>query len=132
MYGFTGLYKRKKVSIQGSGMGIPSLAIYASELISSYQVRRLIRVGSCGAIQPDLKLRDIILAMSACTDSSFNRLRFGGMDYAPAASFRLLKNAHEVAMNKGLAVKVGNILSSDNFYNADRELWKKINLPANK
>ncbi len=124
MYGFTGLYKGKKVSIQGSGMGIPSIAIYASELISSYQVRRLIRVGSCGAIQPDLKLRDVILAMSACTDSSFNKLRFHGMDYAPAASFRLLKNAYDVAMNKGIAVKVGNILSSDNFYNADPELWK--------
>jgi purine-nucleoside phosphorylase len=124
MYGFTGLYKGKRVSIQGSGMGIPSIAIYASELITSFHVRRLIRVGSCGAIQPDLKLRDIILAMSACTDSSFNKLRFHGMDYAPAASFRLLKNAHDVAMNKGIEVKVGNILSSDNFYNADPELWK--------
>jgi len=124
MYGFTGLYKGKKVSIQGSGMGIPSIAIYASELISSYEVRRLIRVGSCGALQAELKLRDIILAMSACTDSSFNKLRFHGMDYAPAASFRLLKNAYDVATNKGIAVKVGNILSSDNFYNADPELWK--------
>jgi purine-nucleoside phosphorylase len=124
MYGFTGLYKGKRVSIQGTGMGIPSTAIYASELISSYQVRRLIRVGSCGALQPDLKLRDLILAMSACTDSSFNKLRFQGMDYAPTASFRLLKNAYDVAMNKGIAVKVGNILSSDNFYNADPELWK--------
>jgi len=124
MYGFTGLYKGKRVSIQGSGMGIPSIAIYASELISSYQVRRLIRVGSCGALQPDLKLRDIILAMAACTDSSFNKLRFRGMDYAPVASFRLLKNAYDVAVSKGIAVKVGNILSSDNFYNAEPELWK--------
>ncbi len=124
MYGFTGLYKGKRVSIQGTGMGIPSTAIYASELISSFHARRLIRVGSCGALQPDLKLRDLILAMSACTDSSFNKLRFQGMDYAPTASFRLLKNAYEVATSKGIAVKVGNILSSDNFYNADPEQWK--------
>ncbi len=124
MLGFTGFYQGKRVSIQSTGMGMPSIAIYVNELISSYQIRRLIRVGSCGAIQPDLKLRDIILAMSACTDSSFNKLRFQGMDYAAAASFRLLKNAYDVAMSKGIEVKVGNILSSDNFYNADSEQWK--------
>ncbi|MGH7455938.1 MAG: purine-nucleoside phosphorylase [bacterium] len=124
MYGFTGTYKGKRVSIQGTGMGIPSIAIYVNELISSFHVRRLIRVGSCGAIQPDLKLRDIILAMSACTDSSFNKLRFQGMDYAPTASFRLLKNAHDTAMRNGIEVKAGNILSSDNFYNADSAQWK--------
>jgi purine-nucleoside phosphorylase len=119
MLGFTGFYQGKRVSIQSTGMGMPSIAIYVNELISSYQIRRLIRVGSCGAIQPDLKLRDLVLAMSASTDSSFNKLRFAGMDYAAAASFRLLKNAYDVAMSKGIEVKVGNILSSDNFYNAD-------------
>ncbi|MCG3121444.1 MAG: Purine nucleoside phosphorylase DeoD-type [bacterium] len=124
MYGFTGYYQGKRVSIQGTGMGIPSIAIYASELISSFQARRLIRVGSCGAIQPELQLRDIILAMAASTDSSFNKVRFGGMDYAPTASFRLLKNAYDAAMRKGIAIKAGNILSSDNFYNANPEQWK--------
>ncbi len=124
MFGFTGFYKGKRVSIQGTGMGMPSLAIYASELMEFYHVRRVIRVGSCGAIQPDLKLRDLILAMSASTDSSFNRLRFQGMDYASTASFRLLQQAHEIARQKGLAVKVGGILSSDNFYSADPEQWQ--------
>jgi purine-nucleoside phosphorylase len=124
MLGFTGFYKGKKVSIQGTGMGIPSIAIYVNELISSYQVRRLIRVGSCGAIQPDLKLRDLVLAMSAATDSSFNKLRFQGMDYAPTASFRLLKKAYETAQEKGLEVKAGAVLSSDNFYTADPAQWK--------
>lgn len=124
MLGFTGYYKGKRVSIQGTGMGIPSIAIYANELITSFQARRLIRVGSCGAIQPDLKLRDIVLAMAACTDSSFNKLRFQGMDYAPIASFRLLKNAYDAAMRQGIAVKAGNILSSDNFYNTNPEQWK--------
>lgn len=124
MLGFTGYYKGKKVSVQGTGMGIPSIAIYAHELISSYKVRSLIRVGSCGAIQPDLKLRDIILAMSSSTDSSFNKRRFRDMDYAPTASFHLLKKAYDVATNFGIEVKVGGILSSDNFYNADLEEWK--------
>lgn len=124
MLGFTGSYKGKRVSVQGTGMGIPSIAIYVNELIDSYNVRRLIRVGSCGAIQPDLKLRDLIVAMSASTDSSFNKLRFGGMDFAPTASARLLQSALAVAEQKGIAVRAGNILSSDNFYNAAPEQWK--------
>ncbi len=124
MFGFTGFYKGKRVSIQGTGMGMPSLAIYASELINDYHVRRLMRVGSCGALQPDLKLRDLILAMSASTDSSFNRLRFQGMDYAATASFRLLHQAYGIAQQKGIAAKVGGVLSSDNFYSADPEQWK--------
>lgn len=124
MFGFTGFYKGKRVSIQGTGMGMPSLAIYASELITSYNVRRLMRVGSCGALQPELKLRDLILAMSASTDSSFNKLRFHGMDYASTANFRLLHQAHAIAMQKGIPVKVGGVLSSDNFYSADPEQWK--------
>jgi purine-nucleoside phosphorylase len=124
MLGYTGTYKGKRVSVQGTGMGMPSTAIYAHELVTEYGARKLIRAGSCGAIQPDLALRDVILAMSACTDSSFNRLRFNGMDYAPTAGFRLLKKAYDVATHKGIAVKVGSILSSDNFYNADPEQWK--------
>ena len=124
MLGFTGVYKGKRVSIQGSGMGMPSMAIYAHELVSIYHVKRLIRVGSCGAIQPDLKLRDIILAMSASTDSSFNKLRFQDMDYAATANFRLLKNAADTAQQKGIVAKVGAILSSDSFYSHDPEQWK--------
>lgn len=124
MLGFTGVYKGKRVSIQGSGMGMPSMAIYAHELAAFYQAQRLIRVGSCGAIQPDLQLRDIILAMSASTDSNFNKLRFQGMDYAATASFRLLKKAADCAQQKGVDAKVGAILSSDSFYSPDPEQWK--------
>ena len=124
MLGFTGLYKGKRVSIQGSGMGMPSMAIYAHELAAFYQAQRLIRVGSCGAILPDLQLRDIILAMSASTDSSFNKLRFQGMDYAATASFRLLKKAADCAQQMGVVTKVGAILSSDTFYSPDPEQWK--------
>lgn len=128
MYGFTGTYKGKRVSVQGSGMGIPSMSIYANELIESYRVKNLIRVGTCGSINKDLKIRDIILAMGACTNSGTNKMRFNGMDFAPIASFDLLRKAYDTALNKGLSVKVGNILSSDLFYNDDKDeinLWSK-------
>jgi purine-nucleoside phosphorylase len=124
MYGFTGTYKGKKVSVQGTGMGIPSISIYVNELISSYHVKNLIRIGTCGAFQPELKLRDVILAMTASTDSGFNKIRFNGMDFAPTASFHLLKKAYDVALQKGVDVKVGNILSGDTFYQDDPEAWK--------
>lgn len=124
MFGFTGYYQGKRVSIQGTGMGMPSLAIYASELMTFYDVKRVIRVGSCGALQPELQLRDLVLAQSASTDSSFNRVRFRGMDYASTASFRLLQQAYQIAQQKNISVKVGGILSSDNFYCADPEEWK--------
>jgi purine-nucleoside phosphorylase len=124
MYGYTGNYKGKRVSVQGSGMGMPSLSIYANELICSYGVKNLIRVGSCGSMQPDIKIRDIILAMSASTNSNINNLRFQGMDYAPTASFDLLQKAYTVACEKGIEIRAGNILSSDTFYNEDPEIWK--------
>ncbi|CAG7840514.1 purine nucleoside phosphorylase DeoD-type [Clostridium novyi B str. ATCC 27606] len=133
MYGFTGTYKGKRVSVQGSGMGIPSMSIYANELIESYGVKNLIRVGTCGSINKDLKIRDIILAMGACTNSGTNKMRFNGMDFAPIASFHLLKKAYDTALNKGLSVKVGNILSSDLFYNDDKDeinLWSKYGVLA--
>ncbi|GAA0126905.1 MULTISPECIES: purine-nucleoside phosphorylase [Clostridium] len=116
MYGYTGMYKGKRVSVQGTGMGLPSLSIYANELINSYGVKKLIRVGSCGAINEDVKIRDIVLAMSASTNSGINRRRFQGMDYAPTANFELLKKAYELGISKGLNIKVGNVLSSDLFY----------------
>jgi purine-nucleoside phosphorylase len=124
MHGFTGFYRGKRVSVQGTGMGIPTISIYANELISEYGVKNLIRIGTCGAFQPDLRLRDVLLAMSASTDSAINKLRFGGMDYAPTASFSLLRRAYEVAERKGYQVKAGNILSSDTFYHDDPEGWK--------
>ena len=124
MLGFTGTYKGKKVSVQGSGMGLPSLSIYVNELINEFDVQTLVRVGSCGAMQKSLHLRDVVLAQTASTDSAINRLRFKGMDYAPAADFNLLKTAWEKAGDKGLKVTVGNILSSDTFYADDPEAWK--------
>ena len=124
MLGYTGLYHGKRVSVQGTGMGIPSISIYVNELISEYGVKQLIRVGTCGALQPDLQIRDVLLAMSASTDSAINKLRFRGMDYAPTASFSLLKRAYDVAQQKGIAVKVGSILSGDTFYEDDPDQWK--------
>lgn len=125
MYGYTGTYKGKKVSVQGSGMGVPSISIYADELINSYNVKNLIRIGSCGSLQPDIKIRDVILAMSASTDSNINKIRFDGQDYAPTASFDLLFKAYNIAKEKGINVKAGNIFTSDTFYGDDPDAWKK-------
>ncbi|MDP4178051.1 MAG: purine-nucleoside phosphorylase [Bacillota bacterium] len=125
MYGFTGIYKGKRVSVQGTGMGIPSISIYTNELIQSYGVKNLIRVGTCGSYKEEVKVRDIIIAMSASTDSSINRNRFNGMSYAPTASFKLLKTAYDKAVSKGYDPKVGSIFSSDNFYNDNPDEWKQ-------
>ena len=125
MYGFTGAYKGKRVSVQGTGMGIPSISIYLNELISEYGARTLIRIGTCGSIRKDMRLRDVILAMSACSDSAANRLRFDGNSFAPTANFDLLRRAYECAQVKGLQVKVGSVLSTDTFYHDDPEYWKR-------
>ncbi|MDP4083580.1 MAG: purine-nucleoside phosphorylase [Bacillota bacterium] len=132
MFGFTGTYKGKKVSVQGTGMGIPSISIYVNELMQSYNVQNLIRVGTCGAIQKDVKVRDVILAMTASTDSQMNRLTFGGIDYAPAANFELLKKAYDAGIEKGLSLKVGSVFTADMFYNdnADHEKWAKYQILA--
>jgi len=124
MYGFTGKYKDKRVSVQGSGMGIPSISIYANELISEYGVKNLIRIGTCGGMQEDIQIKDIILAMSASTDSSINKIRFKNMDFAPTASFDLLLKAYQRAAEKNVPVRVGNVLSTDTFYGDDPEAWK--------
>ncbi len=124
MYGYTGTYNDKRVSVQGTGMGMPSLSIYVNELISKYGVENLIRVGSCGSMNEKAGIRDVILAMGACSNSRMNEIRFSGADYAPVASFKLLTKAHQVAVEKGLDIKVGNILSSDTFYGDDPESWK--------
>jgi len=125
MYGYTGIYKGEKVSTQGTGMGMPSISIYANELIRDYGVKKLIRVGSCGSFNEDIKLRDIILAKGACTNSKINQTRFDGDNYAPTASFELLKKAYETAEEKQIEVNVGNIFSSDSFYSDDPDAWKK-------
>ncbi|TXL58148.1 purine-nucleoside phosphorylase [Cerasibacillus terrae] len=116
MYGYTGTYKGERVSVQGTGMGVPSISIYVNELIQSYDVQKLVRVGTCGAIQKDINVRDVILAEGATTDSQANQLIFKGIDYAPLADFHLLKNAYDVGVQKGMNVQVGNVFTSDSFY----------------
>ncbi|UOY93524.1 purine-nucleoside phosphorylase [Ectobacillus sp. JY-23] len=126
MLGFTGTYKGKRVSVQGTGMGVPSISIYVNELIQSYRVKNLIRVGTCGAIQKDVKVRDVILAMTSCTDSNMNRLTFPGFDFAPCADFNLLKKAYDAGVAKGLNLRVGNILTADVFYRESMDMVKKL------
>lgn len=120
MLGFTGTYKGRRLSVQGTGMGIPSIAIYASELMAEYGVKNLMRVGTCGAMQGHIRIRDLVLAQSASTDSSFNRNVFGGWDYAPTADFRMLRNAYDKALARGVNPHVGNVFSSDAFYRDDK------------
>jgi purine-nucleoside phosphorylase len=120
MYGYTGTWQGRRVSVQGSGMGQPSLAIYANELFSEYDVQSVVRVGSCGALTERLALRDIVIASGACTDSSMNRITFEGLDYAPVADFGLLHAAYRAAAGRE-DVHVGLIYSSDSFYPARPE-----------
>ena len=124
MYGYTGQYQGKRVSIQGTGMGLPSTSIYVNELIRDYGVKTLFRIGSCGSFQPDVKLRDLVLAMSASTDSNMNKMTFEGMDYAPSANFDLLVGAYQKAKELKLPIKVGPILSTDLFYQENPDSWK--------
>ncbi len=114
--GYTGTYQGKAVSVMGTGMGVPSISIYASELIDTYGVSKLIRVGSCGSIQPHLGLKDVVVGMGACTDSGVNRARFGGRDFAAIADYGLLRAVVDAAEAAGKTVHVGNIMSSDLFY----------------
>jgi purine-nucleoside phosphorylase len=118
MYGYTGTWRGRPVSVQGSGMGQPSLAIYASELFREYDVQSIVRVGSCGALTEKVEVRDLVLASGACTDSSMNRLRFEGLDYAPVADFGLLRAAYDASASLAgdAAVHVGLVLSTDSFY----------------
>lgn len=124
MLGFTGTYKGRRVSVQGTGMGIPSTGIYVSELVREFGARTLIRVGTCGALQSSVKIRDLVFAMSASTDSGVVGLRFPGMTFAPTADFGLLRRAVAAAEAKGYAPHVGNILSTDTFYDDDPDGWK--------
>ncbi len=124
MLGFTGTYKGKRISVQGTGMGIPSTLIYANELIKEFGVKNLIRVGSAGSYQKEVKIRDIVLAMAASTTSGLNSQRFKGASYAPTANFDLFSKAMEVAKNKKITIKAGNILSADEFYADDFNDYK--------
>jgi purine-nucleoside phosphorylase len=126
MLGFTGTYKGKRVSVQGTGMGIPSISIYVNELIRDYGVKNLVRVGSCGAIQKDIHVRDVILAMTSSTDSNINRQNFQGIDYAPCADFNLLTRAFENGAQMGMDIKAGSVLSADVFYRDSMEIIKKL------
>lgn len=119
MLGFTGSYRGLPVSVMGTGMGIPSASIYAHELVAEYGVRRLIRVGSCGGIADDIDLRDVILAVGACTDSNVNRRRYGGNDFAAVADFGLLRAAAEAADAQGVAVRAGLVHTADLFYSPE-------------
>ncbi len=116
MLGFTGSYRGVPVSVMGTGMGMPSISIYATELITAFGCTRLVRVGSCGAIQPDVALRDIVIALGASTDSNINRQRFGGFDFAAVADFALARAAVDAAAAAGVRSRVGSVLTSDLFY----------------
>jgi purine-nucleoside phosphorylase len=122
--GYTGTYRGKKVSVQGTGMGVPSISIYVNELFKDYGVKRAIRIGTAGALHKSVQLRDLVFAMSACTDSGANNIRFGGRNFAPTASFSLLKTAWDIAVSKGWQPKVGPVVSSDMFYTEDPDEWK--------
>lgn len=125
MYGYTGTYKGRRVSVQGTGMGVPSISIYVNELIRDYGVKNLIRVGTAGSYREDIKIREVILAMSSSTTSGINRLRFDGADYAPTADFELFMRAAEAAKVKGIKIKGGNVLTVDEFYGDNFEAYKK-------
>ncbi|MCB1247648.1 MAG: purine-nucleoside phosphorylase [Acidimicrobiia bacterium] len=133
MLGFTGSYRGMAVSVMGTGMGVPSASIYITELIRVYGVERLVRVGSCGGISTDLGLRDIVLAVGACTDSGVNRARYGGWDFAATADYRLLSNAAAAGRDRGATVRVGNVHTSDSFYNPVADAlatWQRMNVLA--
>ena len=126
MFGFTGTWNGRPVSVQGSGMGLPSISIYLNELLDEYDAQTVVRVGSCGAMSHDLSLRDLVIASGACTDSSMNRIRFEGLDYAPVADFDLLRKAYDAAQGLPVNAKVGLLLSSDSFYHPRPEVTARM------
>jgi purine-nucleoside phosphorylase len=126
MLGFTGTHRGERISVQGTGMGQPSAAIYVHELMTEYDVQQLVRVGSCGAITPDLNLRDVVLAISASTDSAMNRIRFEGLDYAATADFDLLRAASDAAAMASVSAVVAPLFSADAFYSDRPELLMRL------
>lgn len=125
MLGYTGTFQGKRISVQGTGMGIPSALIYCHELINDYGVKNLIRVGSAGSYQKDIQLRDIVIAMAASSTSGINNTRFVNSDYSPTANFDLFMKATNYAKENDIRIKAGNILSSDQFYEDGPEDYKK-------
>jgi purine-nucleoside phosphorylase len=123
MFGYTGTYKGQKISVMGSGMGIPSVSIYATELYKDYGVESIIRIGSCGAVRDDIKVRDIVIGMAASTDSNVNRQRFHNVDFAACADFSLLKSVVDTAERLNQDVRVGNIFTADLFYTPQPEMF---------
>jgi purine-nucleoside phosphorylase len=126
MLGFTGEYKGQRVSVMGSGMGIPSISIYAKELITDFGVKNIIRVGTCGALSDDVNLRDVIIAMGASTDSVVNRNRLLGFDFSATADYELLSAAVNSAKSANIPVRVGNIFSSDLFYSPVENMMERL------
>jgi purine-nucleoside phosphorylase len=126
MWGFTGEYKGMPISVMSHGMGIPSVSIYVTELLESYDVKRVLRVGSCGTSHADVKMRDLIIAQGASTDSSVNRMRFGGYDLAALASFDLVQKAVAAAEAQKVRYHVGNIFSADLFYTPDPDMFETM------
>lgn len=125
MFGFTGTYKGKRVSVMGSGMGIPSCMIYAKELITEYGVKNIIRIGTAGGLK-GTNVKDIVVALSASTDSNVNRSRMMGYDFAPCADFELARRAVDSARNKGLNALTGNIFSADYFYHPQPVIYDQM------
>ena len=126
MFGYTGTYKGKRISVMGSGMGVPSVSIYATELYKDYGVEKIIRIGSCGAVRDDIKIRDIIIGMAASTDSNVNRQRMHNVDFAACADFSLLKSVVDTAEKMGKEVHVGNIFTADLFYTPQPEMFASM------
>jgi len=126
MFGFTGTWKGHRVSIQGSGMGMPSLSIYANELIRDFDAQTLIRIGSCGGMQPHVKVRDVVIAMTATSVNTPSSTIFKDVNYAPTADWSLLRNAVEAAEAQGLTPHVGGIYSSDTFYDERPDLNEQM------
>ncbi|TCV99077.1 purine-nucleoside phosphorylase [Biostraticola tofi] len=123
MLGYTGDYKGRRVSVMGHGMGIPSCSIYTKELITEFDVKQIIRVGSCGAVRSDVDLRDVVIGLGACTDSKVNRMRFKDHDFAAIADYHMVHNAVEAANTLGVKVRVGNLFSADLFYTPDPQMF---------
>lgn len=126
VYGYTGTYQGQRVSVMAHGMGIPSISIYATELIQSYGVKKLIRVGSCGALAPEVKLGDVIIASGASTDSKVNRMRFMDHDFAAVADYELLEKAVNAARAQKTPVRVGNVFSTDLFYSPQKDMFDVV------
>ena len=123
MLGYTGSFNSKRVSVLSSGMGMPSMAIYATELVRAFKVKKILRVGSCGSIDDELDIGQIVATMGASTDSNMNRARFGGFDFAATADFEMLSDWVRFAEQMGADIRVGNVLTSDTFYHASNDIY---------